>query len=164
MDKAQVILQIFVRVICWEKYWVLEKGKSSHRSCQSCASPPRTNRIDPDPIICPFKCEVLSDLVYCSYIHITPMVKTEVWIPWNLLHIKSWAWTLSRRYSQTHPLFMMTISMKENIKQAKGNEWSGTKVSPPYHPIHDVSNRSPAHNPSPRRWNCHIGMLHTHPT
>jgi hypothetical protein len=75
--KAQVFLQIFVRVICREKYWVLEKGKSSHRSCQSCASPPGTNRIDPDPIICPFNCEVLSHLVYCSYIgHITPIVKT----------------------------------------------------------------------------------------
>jgi hypothetical protein len=132
MDKPQFIHQIFWCVTCLAKPLSFRERKSSHRSCQRSVSPPRTNRIDPDPIICPLTCEVLSDLVYCSYIHITPMVKTEVWIPWNLLHIKSWAWTLSRRYSQIHPLFMMTISMKENIKQAKGNEWSGTKVSAPY--------------------------------
>jgi len=156
MDKPQFIHQTFWRVTCLAKTLSFRERKSSHRSCQRSVSPPRTNRIDPDSIICPLTCEVLIDLVYCSDIDITPIVKTEVWIPWNLLHIKSWAWTLSGRYSQIHQLFMMTISMKENIKQAKGNEQSDTKVPPPYpwcqQPL-------AAHNPSPHWCNCHIGTL-----
>jgi hypothetical protein len=78
MAKPQFIHQIFWRVTCLAKTLSFREKKSSHRSCQSSVSLPRTTRIGPDPIICPLTCKVRSDLVYCSYIDITPMVKTEV--------------------------------------------------------------------------------------
>jgi len=154
MDKPQFIHQIFWWVTCLAKTLSFRERKSSHQSCQRSVSPPRTNRIDPDPIICPLTCEVLSDLVYCSYIHITSMVKTERYESPEIYSTLNHEPGLSQE--DIHKFIRCSWWPSPWRKILNRPKEMNGPVQKYHHPIHDVSNHSPAHNPSSRWCNCHI--------